>query len=324
MRKVLLLLLICILITACNKKDLPINNLNGNVITFAISPDNNYAVFLTTKSVNIFTFSTSTIKTIVVNDFYGVQSAYPYIDWSPDNNYLAISQYKTGLLVWNTENWKIITKKNWNDDRKYSWEDPGFAWSPDGDELVLGIGSGKLAIWNIASNSWKEVNGFNGDQIGLFWKKKGEIWIVSQIPKRGIYDFNTGSLIKEVPINVDGAAGPVYWSKGGRYFTLKFDLGFGLYDAEKGEGISFGVCCYQSIAWSHDGRYLAESPYKGEEIEIIDTQTAEVRKSKITGIQITWIDWNSNNELIAFGQVMNKLALWKVDTGEILYEFNTK
>src|SRR3990172_13357490 len=137
---------------------------NGQIFNIALSP-NGEALAVTT-TVGVWIYSTRDGSVLFYEDDEPPANifGFSFVAWSPDGNLLAVGRDYTGIWIWDTDTWEMVTLL---DASETYLEYPGFAWSPKGDKLILGRGWGELQFWDRATNTWKTFRGVSGEQIGV-------------------------------------------------------------------------------------------------------------------------------------------------------------
>ena len=290
----------------------------------AVSPNGQQLALSASYGMQVYNLADGALVYAFENKIPRFQGVYSQIEWSPNGNYLAIGTLNFGVRIWDTTSWAVLTQMG--DEKAYTsavWSHPGFAWSPDSKNLVLGIITtgrtleevvpGRILIWDQMSNNWTALKTNLDDSI-LTWHENGQIWVLGD---GRIYDILTGELIKKI----DSVYDFVVLSPDQKHWYGHIDLGGDVFDLET-QKYEFNVCCYAEFAWSPDGRYFASTEEGGNKIAYWDTFEQKTIVFDELGdnahTHIYALAWTPSGELLAavFQDGVN--YVWDIDSQKVL------
>lgn len=286
---------------------------SNTVHNISVSPDGKLIAVTREYSVEVYNLTNGELIFSFNHDSLEGHSLYSYIAWSPNGDFLATGRPSSGINIWETKDWNLLTEVR--DPRDMGYEVSGFAWSPDNVQLALGMRDGTIQIWDSTASTWTPQENCDFSQVfSLTWATNKELWVFTN---SGIYDTNTCRKVKDTPnYGMDGCCGYTVLSPDKKNIFLFFDLGGNIIDVEKGE-YSFGICCYPTIAWSMDGKYFAAIPRESNTVTTIDTSDRSSYVFVQSGVQA--LSWSPDNDLIAFGSREDSAnVIWNVYTYKIL------
>lgn len=285
---------------------------SNTVYNISVSPDGE--IIATTRALGVEVYNLINGKLIYSynQDSLEGDHLYSYIAWSPNGSFLATGRPSSGVDIWDTSKWDLLTEVK--DPKDKGYEVSGFAWSPDSNQLALGMRDGTTQIWDSKENTWTPQEKCDTGQVfGITWMANHELRIFTN---SGIYNAKTCQKVENTEFGMDGCCGYTVLSPNQKNIFLFFDLGGNIIDIQKSE-FTFGICCYPTIAWSMDGRYFAAIPGQGNSVTIIDTSDRSSYVYVQPGIQA--LSWSPDNDLIAFGSYGdNDNVIWNAYTGQIL------
>jgi WD40 repeat protein len=282
------------------------------VYNMAVNPNGNLIAITREKGIEVYNLKNGDlVYSFSAGDFEG-HPLYSYIAWSPHGKFLATGRPSSGIDIWDTSNWKLLTEVK--DPQSMGYQISGFDWSPNKDQLALGMRDGQIQIWDSKANTWTPQKRCNTDQVfGLTWVTDNELRIFTN---SGIYNASTCEKVQDTTYIMDGCCGYTVVSPDKKNIFLFFDLGGGIINIEKNEHI-FGICCYPTIAWSRDGRYFIATPLDSNTVTTVDTLDGSSYVYVFNGA-IQAFAWSSNNELLTLYTRDGKSIIQSSRTGQTL------
>lgn len=284
---------------------------SNNVYNMSVSPDGKTIAIIRESGIEVYDLTDGNlIYSFDVDDFEGLH-LYPYMAWSPNGKFLATGRPSSGINIWDTSNWDVLTEVQDPQDKGYQVS--GFEWSPDSNQLALGMRDGTIQIWDSKENTWTVQENCNTEQVfGLTWMANNDLQIFTN---SGVYRTSTCQKVKETEYGMDGCCGYTVVSPDKKNIFLFFDLGGSVFSVENSEYV-FGICCYPVIAWSMDGRYFAAISKDSNTITTVDTLDRSSYVIVIGAIQA--LAWSLDNELLALSVINGKNEIWSTSTGRTL------
>lgn len=288
----------------------PIAKSNG-VYNMSVSPDGKMVATTRRNGVEVYDLTNADlVYSFSVDEFEG-HHLYSYIAWSPNGKFLASGRPSSGVNIWETSNWDVLTEVQDPQDKGYQVS--GFEWSPDSNQLALGMRDGTIQIWDAKEYTWTAQENCNTGQVfGLTWMTNNDLQIFTN---SGIYSTSTCQKVKEIEYGMDGCCGYTVVSPDKKNIFVFFDLGGSIMNIEKNEYV-FGICCYPAIAWSMDGRYFSAISKDSNTITTLDTLDRSSYVLVIGTIQA--LAWSIDNELLALSVRDGKSEIWSTRTGKTL------
>jgi WD40 repeat protein len=288
----------------------PIAKSNG-VYNLSVSPNGKMIAITRGQGVEIYDLTNGDlIYSFSVENFEG-HHLYSYIAWSPNGKFLATGRPSSGVNIWDTSNWDLLTEVQ--DPRDKGYQVSGFEWSPDSNQLALSMRDGTIQTWESKANTWSAQENCNTGQVfGLTWLTNNDLQVFTN---SGIYSTSTCQKVKEPEYGMDGCCGYTLVSPDKRNIFLFFDLGGSVFNIENSEYV-FGICCYPAIAWSMDGRYFAAISKDSDTITTLDTLNRSSYVFPIGTIQA--LAWSVDNELLALSMRDGENVVWSTTTGRTL------
>lgn len=269
---------------------------NGKMI--AVTREQGVEVYDLTNGDLVYFFS--------VDKFEGLHF-YSYIAWSPNGKFLATGRPSSGINIWNTSNWNVLTEVQDPIDKGYQVS--GFEWSPDSNQLALGMRDGTIQIWDSKANTWTIQENCNTEQVfGLTWMENNDLQIFTN---SGIYRMSTCQKVKEIAYSMDGCCGYTVVSPNKKNIFFFFDLGGNVLNVDNSENL-FGICCYPAIAWSMDGRYFAAISKDSDTLTRLDTLNRSSYVYPIGPVQA--LAWSVDNELLVLSTQDGKNVIWSTSS----------
>jgi len=287
------------------------------IYNISVSPDGEMIALTESTGMQVYSLDNGNIMytyDIEVSNQYQGQGDFSYIAWSPDSSNLAVGKPNTGVYIWDVSSWTILTEKD--SKKKPTYEKPGFAWSPNGKQLALGVGEGEIVIWEKQTNKWVTKSNYTGLQVSLTWSLDDQLMVMDI---NGLYDVETGDLVRELNLIMDGGYAYALWSSDGKHMYAFYDLGGSVLNIENNKS-EFSTCCYSEVAWSVNGRYFAATPESSNEVSVWDTVSDKLVMNENQGHIIYAFAWTPSNELLAVGLKNEKIMLWNTKTKENLFE----
>lgn len=168
------------------------------------SPDNHWITFseLWRSGTNLFG------ATYVVNrqgrDSYKIGDNIGFFEWSPQNIGDFVFTKPDTLEKWGiyTASVEDIENVRWLDDSEYSIS--AASWHPDGSKLALCIEQGQpsLWLWEIASQTWQEIDSFRGVCVPS-WSLDGRWLAVITANTIFFYEMQGDLLVAQTEIDTD-------------------------------------------------------------------------------------------------------------------------
>lgn len=288
----------------------PIAKSNG-VYNMSVSPNGKMVATTRRNGVEVYDLTNGDlVYSFSVDEFEG-HHLYSYIAWSPNGKFLASGRPSSGVNIWKTSNWDVLTEVQDPQDKGYQVS--GFEWSPDSNQLALGMRDGTIQIWDAKEYTWTAQENCNTGQVfGLTWMTNNDLQIFTN---SGIYSTSTCQKVKETEYGMDGCCGYTVVSPDKINIFVFFDLGGSIMNIEKNEYV-FGICCYPAIAWSMDGRYFSAISKDSNTITTLDTRDRSSYVLVIGTIQA--LAWSIDNELLALSLRDGKSEIWSTRTGKTL------
>lgn len=278
----------------------------------SISPDGEILVVTTPTRITMYRISDGKVLHRERGKPYGYQSyqqgEFSNIAWSPDGTSLAIGKLFNGIWIWDTRTWELLTEKDSEIDVR---NEPGFAWAPDGQQLVLGRGDG-IWIWDKRENQWKSKSSTGNNLVSVNWTNEG---LIVGLIGYEIHDLENGFL-SQLNHSIDGY-GKASWSTDGSHIYIFFDLGGGVMSVGDNE-YEFGAGVFPEFAWSKDGRYFSSVEECSNEIFVWDTKNDEIIRQEKQGSAIYTLTWTPGGDLLALGVRNLQTEVWNTNSGEIL------
>lgn len=297
----------------------------------SISPDGEMIVISAINGMRVYDINT---KSLIYSYEYEPVSkqhtgSYTRIAWSSNNEYLAIGTLSEGVRIWRISPWDLVTEilvDAYMPPRP--WSHPGFEWSPDGNQLVLGVLTGwdhdedgailgRVLVWDSISNLWGKI--FDGEVINVTWWDSGQIVIMLE---GSMVDITSGVQNTIVEAENIGHYGTVIWSPDERYYCESSEMGGQLYDLKNKESMKrlrSGGWCYPPIAWSIDGRYFARL-WSRSEVYIWNTIENVEDTVEIEDAEIFKFAWSPQDDLYVLGAKGESAFVWNTSTDEVVLE----
>jgi len=156
-------------------------------------------------------------------------------------------------------------------------------WSPDGGQLAVGIDSGAVQVWDVASRqliqTWQ--GSANSEVISIAWSPDGKM-------------VASGELGGDINL-WDAASGQLSATLSG-------------YTAERSD--------VNGLAWSPDGTQLASAHQDGK-LRIWDVSTSQVLLT--IDAHTGWargVSWSPDGSMLASGGEDKRICLWNAETGQ--------
>jgi WD40 repeat protein len=284
---------------------------SNGVYNMSVSPDGKMVAITRGNGIEVYDLTNgSLVYSFDVDNFEG-HHLYSYIAWSPNGKFLATGRPSSGINIWNTNNWTVLTEVQ--DPQDNGYQVSGFEWSPDSNQLALGMRDGTIRTWDSKESTWTtQENCITGLVFGLTWMTNNDLQIFTN---SGIYSTSSCQKVRDTEYGMDGCCGYAVVSPDKRNIFLFFDLGGSILNVENSEYV-FGICCYPAIAWSMDGRYFAAVSKDSNTITTLDTLDRSSYVFPIGIIQA--LAWSLDNELLALSVRDSKKEIWSTSTGRTL------
>ena len=240
------------------------------------------------------------------------------IVWSPDGKYLAVTQDRNGIWIWDAVTWELLTEITPTNFTEKTHDTPGFAWSPDSKQLALGKGQGAVWVWTAGENTWQALENKipkQYGQYGVLWTKDGELQTVMGWE---IYDVYSGELIGPYPHWIDGY-GRLIWSPNQEFVYFLFDLGGGVIDISTGENV---IGCCTQFSWSGDGDKIALFSGYGLTIYTANVKQQQIIDEYPKTDKVFAITWTPTGDLLAAVYKEGKTTLINITKEKDLMDFS--
>ena len=147
---------------------------SNTVYSMSVSPDGKMIAITRVSGVEVYDLTKGDlIYSFGIESFEG-HHIYSYIAWSPNGKFLATGRPSSGVNIWDTSNWNILTEVK--DPQDMGYQVSGFDWSPDSNQLALGMRDGTIQLWDSKANTWAPQEKCNTDQVfGLTWVTNNEL-----------------------------------------------------------------------------------------------------------------------------------------------------
>jgi len=304
---------------------------NGQIFNIALSP-NGEALAVTT-TVGVWIYSTRDGSVLFYEDDEPPANifGFSFVAWSPDGNLLAVGRDYTGIWIWDTDTWEMVTLL---DASETYLEYPGFAWSPKGDKLILGRGWGELQFWDRATNTWKTFRGVSGEQIGVAYDSKGDalIFTDSGIIYKYWERLSSFGISTVSHLNLPEGSRTVAitaWSPNANFLILSTDYKYKetqyLIDLQN-NFILKELPWSQTIAWS-SSNIVAYLDYESLCAKLsISLWNSTSKQLYCLTTEADWVDaltWKSNGDLLAAGSIHGNYGLFNLSNGEFIMDLSS-
>lgn len=281
------------------------------IYNISISPDGERIAVTRSTDVQVYNLTTGDLIYSSKKETLEGHFLYAYIAWSPDGRFLATGRSSSGINIWDTNTWDLLTEVK--DPKENGYQVSGFAWLSDGSQLALGMRDGTTQTWDAQTNVWTPQKNCDTLQvIGITAAASNEFLMFTNA---GTYDIHTCKKVRNTEFGMDGCCGYTVLSPDKKNIFVFFDLGGNVRNVENNEYM-FGLCCYPAVAWSMDGRYFAAIPRDGNTMTTLDTSDGSSYVF-VTGT-VEALAWTPENELIAASVKGIQTVIWNVYTGETL------
>jgi len=233
----------------------------GIVTSIALASSGKYLAVGTYTGVFVYRTDTST-------ELWSVAAASLVNDlaWSNSRTVLAAALQDGTILQWDGKTGAQLQSLSENAGSLTAVD-----WSPDGNRLAYGSGSGQVGIWDRHSGQSTPTAGFHQAVIDLAWSPSKDVLAVSTADGDiKLLDIQTGKLLNHLNgvyqsyIGDVPWMGKVYvaWSPDNRLLaSVDTDGTAFLWNAESGEKLRTLESVHTNPAWSSDGQTLAAGTY---------------------------------------------------------------
>lgn len=249
------------------------------------------------------------------------------VAFSPNGKFLAAGTEKDGVLIYNVNDWKIVSKLH------HSYTVHGVEWSPDNKFLATGGISGSIKIWN--SDSWTEsqVLAISNEAVSLSWSPNGQFLVagswsnIDENPPLDIWQTSDWSKIttnvyrpRYISFSPDGSLIAIsYQTEGIEILSLPDFIRKALLDFSDSEK----TVSIFSPSWKSDGSLIAASCGDGR---IRIWQTSDWSEVISKQIHNYWVDgvygvsFSPDGKYLLSGGYGEPLLL-STENWEIIFEF---
>lgn len=326
MKKIIIIIIIVFIILVANKPIFADENVNfelittfgrGKIYNFSMSPTDEEVIIASSRGIWIYRISDGEILLHLEGNpliYVPLTHAVDFF-WSPDENYVAVSQDKYGVWIIDAQSWKLVTEIEPKSSEYH--RNPGYAWSPDSSKFIMQCENLEIIEWDAATNTWTKIENelSLGSPGGILWNEEDEILMFKNWE---LYNLKTEELINErVNHWVDGA-GRLIWSPTGEYLYWLFDMGAGLLNYEKNETVFGGS---DKFNFSHDGKKLGII-FSNNPIYKLDLEKEEVLSEYENDYTYLAVGWSSKDDFLGIREIDGHINLINMDTEEVLFNFD--
>lgn len=259
-------------------------------------------------------------STFAVLKVYRLNGMIRQVRWHPSNHFLLITCITPVLEILNVDRDEVVLLKH----NQYGAR--AIDWSYDGMRFAVADGIGTVRIWGLDG---KEGNAFEGNDrrsyFSLDWHPHQNTLITGGDDIR-IFDTERG-LLKIIQHRIESTGVLVVrWHPSGKYFVsgdyghheegIASFIQFWTADGELLKTIRASKKEYRTLAWSHDGQYLATA---GDRLRIWSESGDLIFEDETGSSQNIWgMAWQSDNKKLACIDFEGNLKIWEAGNWRIL------
>ena len=233
------------------------------------------------------------------------------LDWSPDATHFASGDVEGRIQIWPTATWRAGPAVELANDRAVS-----LRWNPAGDRLAMGTDNGILKVYDVRKQAEDWQHPLQGHGSEIRWSPDGEsLWTIGRWPGQTTESSRDGSRQTRSPWKRSGVVKASLGPDGRHVLVRRLDEPHSEIWTTSGKLLAkvMANIDYQPshVSWSPDGRWIAAAREYPFNIEIIDSNTGEIRAtlSDLPPGQRLFA-WNSDSTAIAIG-TGNLIYFWK-------------
>ena len=297
--------------TAAGQNTFTLSGFTGSVLSVVISPNGSTLASGADGAIKLWNLHTgSHIATIQAHS--GIYS----VAYSRDGTKLAAGLHDGRLRIWDAITGESIAnyqeKENW-----LGWPQTVYAvtFTPDGKSVAYGGIEGKVKLRNLASGrvTFNKEHGQPVRSVAI--SADATTLVAAGVSRITVWDLETQSAA--TLMGYSAIASSVAFSPDGTVVAMGTLEGTAGWNIETGERVIWeeqDVFTVEDVVFSPDGQILASAVWHN--IELLDMETGDVTTlSGHTG-QINSMAFLPDGRTLASGDVMGKVLLWDILTGE--------
>lgn len=210
----------------------------------------------------------------------------------------------------------------------------GLAFSPDGDQLAIGLWGGQIFVWNLDQQTTKEIHPdsttyeMGGQETMVAWSHDGkylagggwrdEILIWDMVSGQQTQQLKAGSNISVVALSPDDRYIAAL-TEGNQ--VVVWDLHSGALIGQWSPLVakSADPSPAKGLAWSPDSSRLAASTNNGRKLAILDVPGMSLQKQidlHFNSYAVMTMRWSPDGKLLYLGEIHGNVDVWNLETDQ--------